>query len=70
MCAWLREQVEPGDWAQHPGQTLGGDAVAFYVRRVGDADRFLGAFPLLHLADGTMSRACTSLLFPFGRGNG
>ncbi len=67
MYAWLRDQVGRGDWAQHPGRTLGGEAMAFYFRRVADADRFLEAFPLLELADGTMSRAYTSPLFPFGR---
>ena len=67
LLLWQSAEVGPGDFAQHPGATLGGDAVAIYFRRIGDAARFLEAFPMLELADGTTSRAYTSPLFPSGR---
>lgn len=64
---WLSSEVGPGEWAQHPSATLGGEATAFHFRLIGDAARFLAAFPMLELADGTTSRAYTSPLFPRGR---
>lgn len=67
MHLWLAAEVGPGDYAQHSSATLGGDAVAIHFRRIGDASRFLEAFPLLDLANGTTSRAYTSPLFPKGR---
>ena len=67
MLLWLSDEVGPGDYAQHPAETLGGDAVAIHFRRIGDAVSFLEAFPMLGLADGTTSRASTSPLFPSGR---
>ena len=67
---WLAAEVFPGEYAHHHSQTLGGDATAFYFRRIGDAARFLEAFPMIELADGTTSPAYTSPLFPQGRGGG
>lgn len=65
---WLAAEVFPGEYAHHHSQTLGGDAMAFYFRRMKDAGRFLDAFPMLELADGTISPAYSSPLFPRGRG--
>ena len=67
MLRWLGQEVGTGDYAQHPGQTLGGDAWAVHCRRPGDLVRFLEAFPALELADGTTSRAYRSPALPFGR---
>jgi hypothetical protein len=64
---WLAAEVFPGEYAHHHSQTLGGDATVFYFRRISDAARFLEAFPMLELADGTTSPAYTSPLFPRGR---
>ena len=65
---WLAAEVFPGEYAHHHSQTLGGDAMAFYFRRIKDAGRFLEAFPQLEMADGTTSPGYTSPLFPRGRG--
>ena len=67
MLLWLSTEVGPGDYAQHPVRSYGGGATAIYFRRIGDAARFIDAFPQLKLADGTMSPGYTSPLFPFGR---
>ena len=68
LLLWLAAEVGPGNYAQHSGQTLGGNAVSVYFRRPEDLVRFLDAFPGLELADGTTSWAYTSPLFPRGRG--
>ena len=67
---WLTSEVGPGDFAHHSGRTLGGEATALYFRRAEDLVRFLEAFPILELADGTTSQAYTSPLFPRGRSSG
>src|SRR4028118_307639 len=63
---WLAAEVFPGEYAHHHSQTLGGEAMAFYFRRIEDAFRFIDAFPHLELADSTTSPAYTSPLFPKG----
>jgi hypothetical protein len=70
ILLWLSAEAGPGEYAHHHSQTLGGDAMALYFRRSEDLVRFLEAFPLLELADGTTSRAYTSPLFPLGRPKG
>jgi hypothetical protein len=42
--------------------------MAWYFRRVEDAQRFVAAFPMLVLADGTELPAYQSPYLPFGRG--
>lgn len=64
---WLKENLPPGDYAQHGAGTLGGDTVGFHFRRIEDAAAFLAAFPRLELADTTTSRGYRSPLFPHGR---
>ena len=64
---WLTSEVGPGNFAHHSGGALGGGVTALYFRRPEDLVRFLDAFPMLELADGTTSRAYTSPLFPNGR---
>jgi len=64
MLRWLKAEVGPGNYAQHSGQTLGGDAISVHFRRPEDLVRFLEAFPFLELADATTSRAYTSPLRP------
>ena len=67
LLLWLSAEVGPGDYAQHPAATLGGEAMAVHFRRAEDLMRFLEAFPMLDLADGITSRVYTSPLFPRGR---
>ncbi len=64
MFAWLQREGGPGNHAQHATEALGGNATALYVRRPKDLVRFLQAFPLLELADGTASPAYTSPTHP------
>jgi hypothetical protein len=64
---WLKSEVGPGNYAQHSAETLGGDAMAVHFRRASDLARFLEAFPLLELADGTTSPAYTSPMQPLPR---
>lgn len=67
--SWCRDNLPPGDFAHHSGGSFafGGDATAWYFRRVEDAAAFLAANPLVELADGSASRAYTSPAFPLGR---
>jgi hypothetical protein len=63
---WLREEVGSTEYATHSGHGLGVDALCLYLRRPEDLARFLVAFPLLELADGTRLRDYTSPLWPGG----
>lgn len=68
MHDWLDTHIGRADYAWHPGGQVGvRDAVSLYFRTPGDADAFLGAFPDLELADGTMLPGYTSPALPFGR---
>jgi hypothetical protein len=51
--AWLRENLTARDWATGPARAAGRHCAAFYFRRIGHAQAFMAAFPLLQLADGT-----------------
>jgi hypothetical protein len=64
MHLWLTSEVGPGEFAHYSGGALGGGVTALYFRRPEDLVRFLEAFPMLELADGTTSRGYTSPLFP------
>ena len=70
MHTWCRDNLPPGDFANHGGGSIsfGGQASAWYFRRVEDVAAFLAANPHVELADGTTSKAYTSPAFPFGRG--
>jgi hypothetical protein len=70
MHSWCRDNLPPGDFANHGGASVAftGQATAWYVRRVGDAAVFLAANPHVELADGTTSSVYTSPAFPHGRG--
>lgn len=52
---WLNENVGTERFAQAATGSLGGCATAFYFLTVEDAQRFLDAFPVLELADGTLA---------------
>lgn len=67
--AWLDREVGRGNWALHPaGQmTDGRERTAVYLLHPAPAARFLEAFPMLELADGTTGSTFTSPTFPFGR---
>ena len=51
LLMWLSAEVGPGNFAQHPGPTLGGEAVAIHFRRISDAARFLDAKVVLLTQD-------------------
>lgn len=68
--AWLDREVGRADYAQHSGGRSGDrnrDQTAFYFRHPLAAARFLEAFPMLEIADGTASPSYTSPALPFGR---
>lgn len=53
--AWLRDNLDHLAWAWGPAQGRGTQAVAYYFRRLVDAQRFMDAFPVLQLADDVQS---------------
>lgn len=57
MHLWLRENVGSGNYGAHSAPGLGCDALAIYLRSIGEAQRFLEAFPQLELADGIRARS-------------
>ena len=67
IMAWLLSSIGVGEFAQHTGHALLGDTVAFYLRCVEDASRFVEAHPQMVLADCTISSSYGSPLFLFGR---
>ena len=52
---WLREQLGAGEYAHHGQPGFDCHTMAFYFRSVEAAQRFLDAFPVFRLADGTSS---------------
>lgn len=48
--AWLRLNLPRDAFAMHSARTVGGDAVAVYFTRIGNAGSFLAAFPDVILA--------------------
>lgn len=68
LLAWLHDGIGSGGYGCHADRPLGPDALAFYFREVGDAARFLDAFPHLELADGTQPPAYSSPLASGSRG--
>ena len=50
---WLRDMIGRGDFAVHPGRSIGMQSVAIYFISLHDADRFHRAFPELQFADST-----------------
>lgn len=48
--AWLRAHLEPGAFATHSAARIGGSAMAIYFMCVGDAAKFIAAFPQTRLA--------------------
>lgn len=60
MLRWLRTEVGECNFAYHDTETLEGEALALYFRRIQDAAALLSAFPKLETADTTTSRAYSS----------
>ena len=54
---WLNDNVGAERFAQAATASLGGSATAFYFLCLEDAQRFVDAFGVLELADGTLSPA-------------
>ena len=57
---WLNDNVGSERFAQAATATLGSSATAFYFLCLEDALRFVDAFPMLELADVTVSPAHSS----------
>lgn len=60
MLRWLRTEVGEGNFAYHDTETLEGEALALYFRKIPDAAALLSAFPKLETADTTTSRTYSS----------
>lgn len=52
---WLNVNVGHQRYSHASTTSLGGNATAFYFVEVNDALRFVDAFPMLELADGTQA---------------
>lgn len=50
MHDWLGDNLPRGTWACHNARTIGGNAMAVYFLQIGDAARFIEAFPDARLA--------------------
>jgi putative SOS response-associated peptidase YedK len=57
---WLNRNLGPSAYANHATSCISGSATAFYFTDLGDAHSFLEAFPMLVLADSTMSPSYSS----------
>ena len=64
---WLRREIGGGNYAETGHRSMLGDAVAFNFRAMEDAVAFLDQFPMLVLADDTMSVVYSSHMRPLAR---
>lgn len=53
MHQWLREQFGAGRFAVHSAQAISSAAIGVYFVSLDDARRFVDAFPMMEIADGT-----------------
>ena len=62
---WLNAEIGLTEYAKTPNGR--GAGVEYHFRSLGDAERFLVAFPMFELDDFTMSPGYSSPHLPFGR---
>lgn len=60
LHVWLQEELGGREYAVHSAQSIGCQAIGIHFRTSEAAQRFIGAFPELQLADGTGSPAYVS----------